>query len=133
MGNISPNNKIKKVTTITSIINFTWVEKPLKNILLKDANKRTIAMFMKLLATNIVANNRLGLDSNLATNFLFVKDFLSAFNWDCVNEKKETSEPEIKAEKSNNTINDSMLINELVLKKKIEILEYNTISFEVKN
>lgn len=37
-------------------------------------------MFMKLLATNIVANNRLGLDSNLATNFLFVKDFLSAFN-----------------------------------------------------
>ena len=77
-------------------------------------------MFMKLLATNIVANKRLGLDSNLATNFLFLNVFDSISNWFCFKEKKETSDPEINAEKINKTISAIILTNELLLNNVIK-------------
>ena len=61
----SPNNKIKKVATTTSIVNCQKGEVILLKITFPICvNRITMAIFIKLLATKIVANNLLELDNN---------------------------------------------------------------------
>ena len=60
-GNTSPNSKIKKVTKITSTVNFNNGEAIDSNKFLPmTENKITTPILIKLLATNKVANNFLG-------------------------------------------------------------------------
>ena len=63
----------------------------------------TIAMLIKLLATNIVANNLLGLRRSEITLFFGIEiSSLSLSSNDLTwSEKKATSAPDIKAEKNN--------------------------------
>lgn len=78
MGKTSPNNKIKKVTKITSTANFKTedviVEKTSSR---ENENKITIAMCKKLFATKIVANNFFGFDNNLFIILAFADDELA--------------------------------------------------------
>ena len=69
LGRISPINKIKNVIRTTSIKKITSILKPpkfssesipLNKLFPKDANKITIAIFIKLLATSIEASNFFG-------------------------------------------------------------------------
>jgi hypothetical protein len=110
------------VTITTSKTKRKVSEKSESNILLNDANNNTIAILIKLLATNIVASNRLGVLNNLATSILFLNVFESESNCDCVNEKKATSAPDINAEHINNTNNATTLISALLLNTAKEIV-----------
>ena len=70
-----------------------------KKFELRLAKRRTIAIFIKLLATRIVANSRLGCWSI----FSILEIFFCSSPFACsssvgVSEKKATSAPEIKAE-----------------------------------
>ena len=79
----------------------------------KDANNNTIAIFIKLLATKIVANNFLGFDNSFFTIFKLLDSSLSEDSSSksvAFNEKKDISAPEIKAEQINNMIIAIMLI-----------------------
>ena len=54
---------------------------------------------MKLLATRMMANNRLGRSSNLRMSVILLSPSASAsLSWAVVNEKKATSAPDIRAE-----------------------------------
>ena len=78
MGKTSPNNKIKKVTKITSTINFITFEAILEKTESSENEKRiTIEMCKKLLATNMVASVFFGLDNNW-----FIKTDFDGFFWD---------------------------------------------------
>ena len=59
-----------------------------------------IATFIKLLDINIVANNLFGFFNNFLIFFSFLSSILdkSSKFWE-LNEKKDTSEPEIRADK----------------------------------
>lgn len=97
---ISPNNKIKKVTTTTSKAKriqpmvIWW-----KMYLPTEANKITMAILMKLLATSMVANSFFG-RSNSREMIWKAVDFSSKplSISERVKEKKATSAPEIRAE-----------------------------------
>ena len=85
----------------------------------KDANNKTIAIFIKLLATKIVANNFLGFDNNFLTIVKLAESSLSEDSSSksvAVKEKKEISAPEINAEQINNmTIIIILIINSLFI------------------
>ena len=75
--------------------------KPENKRSLKDAKSNIIAIFIKLFATSMVANNFLGLDTSFWTisNFFeFPFSEESTSKSEAVNENKATSAPEIKAE-----------------------------------
>ena len=67
-------------------------------------NKITIAIFIKLLATKIVANSLFGLVNDFWISWTEL-DLSSFFNCDLDNENRATSEPEISPEKISNTTN----------------------------
>ena len=71
----------------------------------KDANNNTIAMFIRLLATRMVARSFLGLANNLSMRASFLgRDFPSSvFKSVVEREKNATSAPEMSAEKNNKT------------------------------
>ena len=72
-----------------------------------DANKIMIAMFIKLFATNMVANNFCGFCRSLETISIGLDFFSSSESMsNRVRENKATSAPEIKAE-HNNSISKS--------------------------
>ena len=80
----------------------------------KDANNSTIAIFIKLFATKIVANSFLGFDNNFLTIAKFPVRCLSddsSTKSVAFNEKKEISAPEINAEQINNIIKTRMLMS----------------------
>jgi hypothetical protein len=66
-------------------------------------NKRTIAILIKLLATNIVAKSRLGFRKRFITRCMAGEGSVSSGSSKDFNckEKNATSDPEIKAELSN--------------------------------
>ena len=77
-----------------------------KKELLMEVKTITIAILMKLLATKMVANSRLGLFNRVITLNKDKSDELSSSSSNDLscNEKKETSVPEISAEQINKTI-----------------------------
>ena len=87
------------------------------------AKSKTIAIFIELLATSIVASSFFGLSRSFAIicieGDLFSKpSSISAL----VREKKATSVPEIKAEHPSNTISKTILvISEVLVTNKFEI------------
>jgi hypothetical protein len=99
-GITSPNNRIRKVTTITSKINFINSESIAENKLaLIKENKITTPILIKLLATRSVANNFLGFSTNNKMSFPLEE---SAFERSSRvlgdKEKKATSAPESNAD-----------------------------------
>ena len=77
-----------------------------KKVLLRIEKSKTMAIFMKLLATKIVANKRLGFFNNLitlVTSILFSVSLDSSKDLSC-REKKATSAPETRAEQNNKKI-----------------------------
>ena len=106
MGKTSPNNKIKKVTKITSTANFkiedVMVEKTSSR---EKENKITIAMCKKLFATKIVANNFFGFDSNrLIILALYVDEIDNSLRFWGDSEKSATSDAATIAQQNSNTI-----------------------------
>lgn len=95
----------------------------LNNVSPKKANSNTIAIFMKLLATKIVARSFFGRSNKLdmvsiAADFSLTPLSISDF----VNEKKATSAPEIKAEQASRTkSNTAPVINDVLVTNKVEI------------
>ena len=83
-----------------------------------EANKITIAMLMKLFATNIEASNFLGF---FKSSMIISKDFdlyffaSSKSFW--LNEKRATSAPEIRAEPINNIIKPDVKLNLFIIRK----------------
>ena len=70
LGNTSPKSKIKKVTKNTSTINFKiGFAITSKNDFPTNEKIITTPMWLKLFATNIVANNFLGFWSNFEIKF----------------------------------------------------------------
>ena len=88
----------------------------LKSVSPINANNKTMAIFIKLLATNIVASNFLGRSNNLAI-IPILTDLASkpSSKLDLVKENKATSAPEIKAEQNNRTMSKTTLVNNEVL------------------
>ena len=91
---------------------------PEKNRSLIDAKRMTIAILIKLLATNMVANNFLGFKRRFSTmiNLLestFSGDFSSKSV--AVSENNATSVPDISAEHNNNTNSITILVIWLTL------------------
>ncbi len=121
---ISPNNKIKKVAETTSRKNLTSELETFANRVSPiNANSNTMAIFMKLFATSIVANSFLGRSSRLAI-ICIVADLLSILSsiLDLVRENSATSAPEINAEQTSNTKSNMMLMtNEVLETNKFEI------------
>ena len=76
----------------------------------KKADKITIATFIKLLAINIVANSLFGFCNNCKTSLCNLSLSISSISVG-LNEKKATSDPEIKAEK---IININIIANEVI-------------------
>ena len=104
-GKISPKNKIKRVATTISKINFNKGEDiSWKRSFPIELNKITIAMLMRLFVINIVANNLLGFNSKRWIVFKDEKLRLSSICF-FVKENNATSDPEIKADDINNRIN----------------------------
>ena len=97
---------MKKVTTTTSKIKRTIVDSiPLNKRPLKEEKIITMAIFTKLLATKMVANNFLGFSNNLEIRVPLLKSlFCISSTSFCDKEKRATSEPEIKAEQTSNII-----------------------------
>lgn len=128
-GKISPNNKIKKVIITTSTKNtrsilnnprFKVVFKLPKMESLNFANNKTIPIFIKLLATSIVANNFFGLFNSLEMISKDLESFWSlASRSDGVNEKSATSAPEISAEQS------SKITNETAPNRRVKLMAWN--------
>ncbi len=91
----------------TSKTNFSTSEEiPAKIISPKNAKRITTAMFIKLLATRIVANNFLGRSKSFEIIMIRLS-VCSSSKTDLDKEKKATSAPEINAEK-NNRINSNI-------------------------
>ena len=107
-GKISPNIKIKKVMIMTSIKKTKSILKntklsseltPLNSCSLSEAKSKTIPIFIKLLATKMVANNFFGRRSRaLIISSAFEGVFSCGSKSDLLNEKRATSTPEIRAE-----------------------------------
>ena len=91
----------------------------LNNVSAKEANNKTIKIFIKLFVINIVANNFLGFSNKFTTicsSFLFLESsFKSVFE----SEKKATSVPETSAEQISRTSNAKALN---VVSKSIEVI-----------
>lgn len=104
-GRISPNSKIRKVTTTTSTRNLKSIPRNTafsfpKNSSVTDSKINTMAMLMVLFATRIVAKSFFGFSSRLTTIFCFTDLFpLVGIRSEGVREKNATSAPEISAEK----------------------------------
>jgi hypothetical protein len=119
---ISPKSKIRNVADTTSNKNRSkGCVIVLKRVSPINANNKTIAILIKLLATRIVANNFLGRSNSFAI-ICIVTDLFSIPSsiLDFVRENKATSAPEIKAEHTSKTkrkrilvINDVLLTNTL--------------------
>lgn len=80
---------------------------------LNDANNNTIAMFIKLLATRMVANNLLGFSSKFRTISNFFEGSLSedeSLRSETDNENKATSDPDINAEHISKTKSKIILV-----------------------
>ena len=87
-----------------------------KIVSLIDANNNTTAILIKLLATNIVANNFLGRSKsfaiiNMGAEFCSKPSLIS----DLVKENKATSAPDINAEQTRRTISNILLAKKDVL------------------
>ncbi len=80
-------------------------------------------MFIKLLATNIVANNFLGRSKSEAIIFIAGTSFSKpSFKSDLVSENKATSAPEIRAEQISKTTSKTILVkNEVLIIKEFII------------
>src|SRR5690554_1764507 len=80
-----------------------------------------MAMFMKLLATRIVAKSFFGFDSNFSTiaSFLAIAFSLFVSKSEEDKEKKATSAPEISAEQPNKTTSKTILV--ICVKSKVLI------------
>ncbi len=88
-----------------------------------QANNKTTAILIKLLATKIVANNFFGRSKSLAM-IIRGTDLLSipSLMLDLVKENRATSAPEINAEQMSKTISKTILvINEVLVINKFEI------------
>ena len=73
------------------------------NVFDKEANIRTIRMFIKLFVINIVANNFLGFSNNFTIIFSSFPLLESSFKSVFESEKNATSVPETRAELINKT------------------------------
>ena len=95
---------------------------PLKIVSPINANSRTIAMFIKLFATKIVANNFLGRSSSLAIICMGAElSSIPSSMLDLVNENNATSAPEINAEQARSIKSSTILvINEVLEANKFE-------------
>lgn len=121
MGRTSPNKRIRKVTSTTSIKNFVISEKLLKRTSPSPVKINTIKMFIKLLVIKIVANNFLGLSSNLTILLSPLNFSESLFKSVCEIEKKAISVPEIKAEHTSN--NKRIIEFTSISQSKFKIIE----------
>jgi hypothetical protein len=104
---------MRKVTAPTSTVNFNHSgEIPSKINGDKEANNNTIAIFIRLFATNMVANNFLGFESNFSIKARRFEGPSSSsdFKSEEDSEKNAISEPEIRAEKKSKTNNITMLV-----------------------
>lgn len=106
MGNTSPNNKIKKVIKITSTENFKTGDLiAAKRVFPTNEKIITTPMWLKLLATNIVANNFFGRDNKLDITLAFDASWsCKTFKSFCDNEKNEISAAETIAEQNKRKI-----------------------------
>lgn len=95
----------------------------LKSVSPIKANKRTIAIFIKLFATKIVANSFLGRSNSLAMICIAAELFsMPSSTLDFVKENNATSAPDISAEHPRSTIsNITLVINEVLVSNKFEI------------
>ncbi len=75
-----------------------------------EANKITIAIFIKLFKIRIVANSRFGFDNNLLINCKFLECPYLENRVFWLREKSATSDPEINADNSKHIIIDIILI-----------------------
>jgi len=103
LGRISPNNKTTVVMTPTSSKNRSHCcSIASKNKEVSEAKTSTVAILIRLLSNNMMANNRLGFLRKWAT---MRSDLLVALTaslmYDGDSEKKATSDPETNAEPSN--------------------------------
>ena len=114
---------MRKVAVTTSNKNLNKVcVISLKIVSPIKANSKTIAILIKLFATNIVANNFLGRSKRLAIICIAADLFSKPSSiLDLVKENKATSAPEIKAEQTSNIMsNTTLVINEVLLTNKYE-------------
>ena len=131
LGKISPINKIKKVIRITSIKNTRSImKKPkfsseftlLNKDSLREANNMTMAMFIKLLATNMDANSFFGCFNS---SIIISKDFdllsFASSKSFCVSEKSATSAPDISAEQIKSTNNPIVPAINVLSKKGVKL------------
>ena len=116
---------MRKVAETTSNRNLIIVlVTSLKRVSPINANSNTMAIFIKLLATRIVANSFFGRSNKLAIICMFTDLFSRPSSiLDLVNEKSATSAPEINAEQANNITSRIILVIKDVLV---------TIKFEIK-
>ena len=100
LGKTSTNNNIKKVTTITSNMNFNKGEATDENKSLPiKENNITTPIFIKLLATSNVANNFLGFSNNEIIKLPLDKSSFETSSKSLGDkEKKATSAPESNAD-----------------------------------
>ena len=130
-GKISPISKIKNVIRITSIKNmkstlkkprFSSEDTPLNNVSLREANNITMAIFIKLFAINIVANNFFGCfkSSIIISNEFDLLSFASSKSF-CVSEKSATSAPDISAEQIKSTSNPMIPVVKVLFKRNIKL------------
>ena len=105
------------------IVLVTFLLNVPNNVSAKEANNKTIKIFIKLFVIKIVANNFLGFCNKFSTifsSFLFLESsFKSVFE----SEKKATSVPEINAEQISKTSNAKALN---VVRKSIEAKNKNS-------
>lgn len=113
MGKISPINKINIPINPTSIIVSIIGLSEFKYGLSIEANNITIAIFIKLFDINIVASNLLGLSKSESILDVNLSPF-SLGIFDLSNEKKATSEPEVRADK----------IRKIMIKENLTITEF---------
>ena len=127
LGNISPKNNTKEVIITTCIINPNAVgPEKLNNFDVINAEIITMLMFIKLLATSIVANNLSGIPSSLITDWsIFIFDLLNLFNSAGDKEKYATSEPDTRADdiSKNKTTTNAIKTSKEIGFKVIPILE----------
>ena len=96
---------------------------PLNKVSPINANNKTIAIFMKLFATRIVASSFFGRSRSFAIRRIGTDLFSSpSLILDLVKENKATSAPEINAEQMSKTISKTILvIKEVLIANKFEI------------
>ena len=90
---------IKKTKSILKNTKLSSELTPLNSCSLSEAKSKTIPIFIKLLATKMVANNFFGRRSRaLIISSAFEGVFSCGSKSDLLNEKRATSAPEIRAE-----------------------------------